>query len=258
MKTNIFLSVALFMLVTFSACKKEEKVEPSFDISNSGIVKLEFEHMVDSNKLVLNSQNYINQNGDDYKVTMFKYYVSNINLIDESGKSSAIPPMYFIIDASDSDKEKAVAFIPEGTYTSLQFILGVDEARNTSGAQTGALDPANGMFWSWNTGYIFMMMEGNSSKAASNNGQLRYHIGGFSGANNTIKLISVNFNGQKLIVRKGKEAEIKLSVNINEMFKNPSTINFADLNKVEMAGANAVLMANNYADMFSFKELKSE
>ena len=39
-------------------------------------------------------------------------------------------------------------------YDSVGFLLGVDSAGNTSGAQTGALDPLNDMFWTWNTGYV--------------------------------------------------------------------------------------------------------
>ena len=53
-----------------------------------------------------------------------------------------------------------LADIPNGEYTKVNYTIGVDAARNTEGAQDGALDLVNGMFWSWNTGYIFMKMEG--------------------------------------------------------------------------------------------------
>jgi hypothetical protein len=36
--------------------------------------------------------------------------------------------------------------------TAIKFLLGVDSLKNVSGIQTGALDPAKGMFWTWNTG----------------------------------------------------------------------------------------------------------
>ena len=66
-------------------------------------------------------------------------------------------------------------------------MIGVDSARNTSGAQLGALDPANSMFWSWNSGYIFVRMEGNSPQSTQPYNKLQFHIGGFKGATNCIK-----------------------------------------------------------------------
>ncbi|WP_316930094.1 MbnP family protein, partial [Hymenobacter sp. IS2118] len=43
----------------------------------------------------------------------------------------------------------ALKDIPVGDYQSVSFTVGVDSARNVAGAQTGALDPNNGMFWTW-------------------------------------------------------------------------------------------------------------
>ena len=53
-------------------------------------------------------------------------------------------------------------YLPEGDYTELQFLLGVDSLHNVSGAQTDDLDPAKDMFWTWNSGYVMAKMEGNS------------------------------------------------------------------------------------------------
>jgi hypothetical protein len=49
--------------------------------------------------------------------------------------------------------------------TGIRFLLGVDSARNVSGIQTGALDPARGMFWTWNSGYVMAKIEGSSPSA---------------------------------------------------------------------------------------------
>ena len=54
--------------------------------------------------------------------------------------------------------------MPAGNYNSLSFLLGVDSMHNVSGAQTGALDPANDMFWTWNSGYVMAKMEGASPR----------------------------------------------------------------------------------------------
>jgi uncharacterized repeat protein (TIGR04052 family) len=53
---------------------------------------------------------------------------------------------------------------PSGTYTGLQFTLGVPFARN-HGDQTAAPSPLNlsRMFWSWNAGYKFVRLDFTSS-----------------------------------------------------------------------------------------------
>lgn len=54
--------------------------------------------------------------------------------------------------------------VPAGTYTGLQFTLGVPFARN-HGDQTAAPSPLNlsRMFWSWNAGYKFVRLDFTSS-----------------------------------------------------------------------------------------------
>jgi hypothetical protein len=64
--------------------------------------------------------------------------------------------------------------VPAGTYTGMYLTMGVDSARNVSGAQEGALDPANGMFWSWTSGYIMIKAEGLSPQGAG--GSFTYHL----------------------------------------------------------------------------------
>ena len=69
--------------------------------------------------------------------------------------------------------------VPEGSYTEMSYVLGVDSTRNVSGAQAGALSTANGMFWSWSTGYIMLKAEGTSPNSGT--GSFSFHLGGFSG-----------------------------------------------------------------------------
>ena len=60
-------------------------------------------------------------------------------------------------------------------------------------AQTDALDPVNAMFWAWNTGYIFLKLEGRSSFSKLPGNIFEYHIGGYKSPSNCIRTISLNF-----------------------------------------------------------------
>lgn len=90
---------------------------------------------------------------------------------------------YHLINEEGTASKSFSFFVMPTQYNSLSFLIGVDSLKNVSGAQTGGLDPLNGMFWTWNTGYIMFKMEGNSPSSSVVNNKIEYHIGGFSGAN---------------------------------------------------------------------------
>lgn len=98
------------------------------------------------NEILVPERSY-SLNGDTLTINRFKYYISHVQLIDEQGKKIKLPFQYYLIDAADSNSSIIQLEIPFGKYTSIQFLLGVDSARNVSGVQSGALDPLHGMFW---------------------------------------------------------------------------------------------------------------
>jgi len=257
MKTlKYYLSFVAFIIL-IAACKKE-KIEFTPPDMSSGEVEIEFEHKVGTSNLTLNSATYTNDNGDSYTVSKFAYYVSAIQLKRVDGQKFDIPVDYYLIDAANTSSHKiTLKNIPPGEYAELSFTIGVDSTRNVSGSQTGALDPANGMFWSWNTGYIFLKMEGNSPQSTAAGNQLRFHIGGFRDSNNTnaIRKVNLTFGSNKLIVKEKSSSGIHLSVDVNKMFKSPNLVSFATLNTVHMPGPNAIKIADNYVNMFSVSDV---
>jgi hypothetical protein len=106
------------------------------------------------------------------------------------------------------------------------------------------------MFWSWNTGYIFIKAEGTSPQASS--GNFTYHIGGFAGANNAIRTVTLPFNGE-LRVRANAEPSIHFNVNAARFWH--GGIQLADLSTIHMPGANAALIATNFQGAFSVDHL---
>ncbi|QNF34042.1 hypothetical protein HUW51_15415 [Adhaeribacter swui] len=241
-----YILVIFSFAVLFTACKKDP--EPGTTPITTGKVTLEFDHVVGDQALALNPQQYTNANGDQFQITTFKYYISNIVLTKADGTSYKQPESYYLVDEEEPDSKLiTLEEVPSGEYTGLTFTVGVDSVRNVSGAQTGALDTALGMFWSWNTGYIFLKLEGYSPQ--SEKGGLTFHIGGFKAPNNTIRTISPNLNGSKMLVAAGKAPQVHLKVNVLEMFQSPHLIKFADLSST-MGGPASVTIADNYRDMF--------
>lgn len=245
MKISSYLLALLCPILMLSSCKKNND-------ENNGTTKssfiMEFEHQVNAAPLSLNTVSYKNAKGEDFKISTFKYYVSNIKLSKADGTTFIVPESYFLIDESKStSKLITVTDIPTGDYTRIEYTIGVDYARNFAGAQTGALDPVNGMFWTWNSGYIFVKLEGSSPQSKAANNALTFHIGGVVDPNNTIRTFSAEINSiNPLRIRSDAKPDMHFIVNAAALFTGSTDVSFATLN-FTMGGANSVIVANNYA-----------
>jgi hypothetical protein len=238
-----------------AGCKKDEEETPQPQNPGTGVstgtLSIQFENVVGDSALVLaNAKSYVTPNNDTFTVSRFNYYVSNIRLIKNNGDIYTEPESYHLIESNlSSSLQFSLANVPVGEYVSMEFMIGVDSARNVSGAQTGALDPINGMFWSWSTGYIQAKLEGTSPQSGS--GSLVYHISGFSGIYNPLKVVSPSFNTQTATVSTSSTPVIHLKADLMEWFQSPYNINIASVNHLMSVNATSHQIAKNYSDMFS-------
>ncbi|MCX7728231.1 MAG: hypothetical protein N2203_02060 [Bacteroidia bacterium] len=258
MKTIKKILIALPTLLLIVSCKKDPNNPNNNNNNNNnngtntnGKLVLTFEAMFGDSSFAFN-KNYTTANGDTVKFSTFKYYISNITLTKTDNSTYTVPESYFLVNHSiNSMVSFTLNNIPSGQYKSIKMLIGVDSARNVSGAQTGALDPSNGMFWSWTTGYIMLKLEGTSPQSGSTTKSFAYHIGGFSGPNNALKWITPSFNSATANVSSTATPEIHFKVDVSEIFKTPHTINLATTFNVMMPGSTAKKIADNYADMIS-------
>lgn len=259
MKKHLYQAACLLLLsvVVFSACKKKDDPDPGQNppptVNGAGSVSFEFENTVNGFSLSLNSDWYLNDNGDSFQVTKLSYYISNIKLHDNDGKVYAVPESYYLLQQEDPGSLSfTLNDIPEGNYTSVSFLIGVDSIRNVSGAQTGALDPVHGMFWDWNTGYIMAKFEANSPQSP-NNGKIMYHIGGFSGTFNPIKQVSLALPVDMSV--SDNIAVISVEADLAEWFRDTPPVDFSVLHTIHMPNASSKRIADNYADMFQVRSV---
>jgi hypothetical protein len=224
----------------------------------SSTIRVNFNNMFDTLDLLLDSTSYVLDNGDKFKVTTYKYYISNIKLISSDNSVYVEQDSYHLINESSVSSQSFVLNdIPFNNYTSMEFIIGVDSIHNVSGSQTGELSPNNGMFWTWNTGYIQAKLEGYSQQSGAADKSIAFHIGGFKGANNPLKAINLNFNGLTAVVSKTNTPTININCNIKEWFVNPYTISFSNVYSVSSVNATSKLLADNYADMFTIQSIQN-
>lgn len=162
MKHFIGIVTMLFVVSVFSACKKDSKDDPGETPAETGTLKLHLRHYWDQDALIMSPHTYITAAPDTIRITKLSYYLSNVMLQSTTGEWVSLGN-YNLVDLDDpSTTDITIENMPvdNGSYKKIRFSIGVDSARNHTGAQTGALDPGYGMFWSWNTGYIFFRIKG--------------------------------------------------------------------------------------------------
>ena len=231
--------------------QEAKKDDGSCEYQQFGTTSVEISHvwgMGNTTPFELNTEYIHPMSNDTLTYTKLKYYVSNFKLKKSDGTWWTHPESYFLVDISDaSSKTLTISNVPEGNYTEVSYMMGVDSLRNVSGAQTGALSTTNGMFWSWNSGYIMVKAEGTSPNSGS--GNFSFHLGGFSGSNNVVTPKNHVF-GSSLQVSQGMNPTIKLLVNPAKMFHTTGSISSNSM--IHMPGPDATTMATDFFSAVAF------
>lgn len=246
------LFVGLFIITAIISCQKELNFDKGQAKDHNIILKFKPVVRFDSIPLVLGTE-YKNFFNESFTPTAFKFYIHGIEFLNtDSNKVFRLPiDQYFLVDFSDSvSTEIKIAILPYG-YDRLGFTVGVDSTHNVSGAQTGALDPAKGMFWNWQTGYIFAKLEG-TSPASSQAGKFEFHIGGFTGADNAIRkvLLPLPFS-QDVDLKPGKTTTMEITCDAFDWMYNPHDIRLNRNPVITTPGLLATQVAENYNKMFT-------
>lgn len=241
--------IILFLLVC-TACL--HKVGFSQDIANASKAILEFRNMVKDAEVLLFDQQYTNPYGEKYNIRKLRYYISNIVFHSDSGNYNYAG--HFLVDQAKPSSMKISIPLPGGVYHSISFLLGVDSLHNVSGAQSGALDPTRDMFWTWNTGYVMVKMEGQSPASPLVNHKYEFHAGGYSGPYSVLKNIQLSFP-EPLLFPESKTTLISILADVNTFWKGNHTIKIAENANITSPGSMALELSDNYARMFSIANI---
>ena len=254
-KTFNYLLGVTFASALVLACNNDT-VDPIDNSTNA--VTLEFDNRVGAQKMALGTGTYKNGSGEEFTLTTFNYFISNVALKKADGTVVKFPEQYFLIRQADPTTwEPKLADVPAADYTEISFLIGVDSTRSVAGVdkRTGVLDELSygddGMAWSWNSGYIFVKMEGTSPVVPLNSAGKRafaMHVGGYKGSANNLRTVTMPLN-TNATVRKNIAPTIHLVADFMKVFDGTNTIKLAETNSVHNP-AVAGPIADNYMKMF--------
>lgn len=168
-----------------------------------------------------------------------KFYISGIQFVNAKGKVWKESESYHLLDIGNTDSVVVALpkdFLPE----TCSFFVGIDSVTNVSGAQTGDLDPMNGMYWTWQSGYINVKLEGVIEKNGQHS-EFEYHLGGYAGEHRSIQ----SFTASNVATR------LSIQIDLEHFF---NSFDPQLLSHIMSPGKNAVMLSHLLIKSFKSME----
>jgi hypothetical protein len=172
----------LLYITFFFSCFLEAKAQKmkSFEVSFLSFWK--------DKPLQLDEQYFLGN--DTCVLSEIKFYISNIQLLDGDKVVFSERNSFHLINHEQPITEKVSLQIPENLhFTTVKYNFGIDSLTQIDGVKGGDLDPTNGMYWTWQSGYIHFKLEGKSRRCKGKNNEFQFHLGGFIAPFNTNQII---------------------------------------------------------------------
>lgn len=161
MKYTSLFALCLLAL-TFTACEDDEDPFAATDTEFT----LTFRSEYDAQPLAIQSATYDYPGGNQLKMLLFQYYVSDLSLLPADGgdavRLSEIELIQYMSATGDADEARTYT-APLGSYSGIQFGLGVKPELNAlAPSNFSANDPLNeNEFWNDRARYVFAKIEAN-------------------------------------------------------------------------------------------------
>lgn len=243
------LLIALATTFIFSACKKkdeDEDEETPEPVTPTGTVEVIFEPVYKGNPVTL-PYRLLTKGGDSMLITEMKYFISDIGLSKDNAQEVPALPLegeteqhgIFLVDHTASNTTATNGTSPAyrfrfkaetGAYSDIRFNVGVPREYNLADITTNPypVNGSNGMYWSWNSGFKFFVINGKyGTDAAIADKALHMSIGVNS------RIMAYNFRSMllapslpKIEVTQGKTTIIRLSYDIAALLTNTDGTNY--------------------------------
>lgn len=219
-----FLLIIFFLDSYFSFCQSN--------------VKVRFQPLFKGQEIALNTV-YQLDSAATIEFNTLRFYISDLYFSDTQGQELMGKP-YHLVDLEDSTS--LLLFEHNEPLVNLRFLLGTDSLTNVSGNLEGPLDPINGMYWAWNSGYINFKLEGKSSLSGAKDKSFEFHIGGYLPPFQTVQELNFNVNAQS--------KNVTIALNIDEWL---NKIDLSNSFSMMIPGEKATQLAKELVPIFKIK-----
>lgn len=215
-------------------------------------LNIRFRAYVHGVPLELNKK-YKNPFGESFEISRLRFYVSRIAPVyADSNIKSHERSVYHLVDFSDSASTRLTLPVEPGSCFGIRFLLGVDSLDQIRGVQSGALDPSRGMYWTWNSGYQSLKIEGYSSESNQPSHIIAYHIGGYRQPFSTVWKIRINTtDDEEFGITDENKIAVELPIELDYFFDGQTPLHIRQISSCTTAGELAWKISENFIGSFN-------
>jgi hypothetical protein len=183
------------------------------------------------------------QCADSITIETLRFYISSVELLQNGKVVFKEQNSFHLLDAA-LPETMTLTLKPDTTvqYDQIKFNLGIDSITNTAGIMGGDLDPAKGMYWTWQSGYINMKIEGSSPKCKTRKNEFQFHLGGYLAPYNPLQTVTLSTPSEKNIL---------INVDLSRFF---DVIDLSKQNHIMSPGKEAMTLSEAAAKMFFIRK----
>ena len=178
-KLAFYLALMATPLFFFTSCDDDDNND-----NDEVSVFLAFENVVDGTDIQA-GQTY-DIDGRNITFDIVNYYISNVRIMDDNGNMVVSSDDVFLAKEGNANSFEIGTVQDDAHAHMVMFTLGIQDTAVNLGdpsqyTSEQALSTTQNMHWSWNSGYIFLKLEGQVDTTATPDGQLDdsfiYHLG---------------------------------------------------------------------------------
>lgn len=168
------------------------------------------------------------------QIEILRFYITHVVVEYENGEQHSDNTLAYLFDYEIPESWIVqLPDAPKNPVKKVHFRMGTDSTLNVAGVLDGALDPINGMYWAWNTGYINFKLEGIFMGK-----ELEYHIGGYRSPYTTDRPIAVSLQG----------SDNRIYVDLLQWIEKAQAL---DIHAMMIPGEKAALLADSFELIFT-------
>lgn len=180
---------------------------------------------------------------DSIQIEVLKFYLSNLSFYKEKKEVWREKNSFHLIDSEKEESYKLMLEVPLNlSFDEVTMNLGVDSVTNNSGAMGGDLDPTKGMYWTWQSGYINVKLEGKSNLCKTRKNSFEFHLGGYQYPFNSLQRLDFNVTSPN---------DLLLVLDVAHFF---SSLDLEKVNQIMTPSAVSNQLSQKLAKAFILKE----
>ena len=195
---------------------------------------IEFKLSINHHSINVGKKYFTHTLSDSISFDVIRFYISNVQFFQEEELVSSLEKKHHLVDLGNPESLKInLRENAKLDFNKIKFDLGIDSLTNVSGAFGGDLDPTNGMYWTWQSGYVNFKLEGVTPSCPARKNYFQFHLGGYQAPFSNVQSIELDIFDKKNIVIELPIDQLLEKINVKETYEimspNQPAVDMAEL-----------------------------